>query len=105
MKPISLMIAFEDGLVKHVTDQVSCAPFQRTSDPHGSGMKTMKQVIEQSSNPGIARVIFRGYEKDPARFHDRLAELGFSNRYVPASPVSAHREYASCFPKIPKATT
>ncbi len=26
MKPISLMIAFEDGLVKHVTDQVSCAP-------------------------------------------------------------------------------
>lgn len=77
MKPISLMIAFEDGLVKHVTDQVSCAPFQRTSDPHGSGMKTMKQVIEQSSNPGIARVIFRGYEKDPARFHDRLAELGF----------------------------
>ncbi|MDE7114883.1 MAG: PASTA domain-containing protein, partial [Muribaculaceae bacterium] len=77
MKPISLMIAFEDGLVKNVTDQVSCAPFQRTSDPHGSGMKTMKQVIEQSSNPGIARVIFRGYEKDPARFHDRLTELGF----------------------------
>lgn len=77
MKPISLMIAFEDGLVKSVNDMVSCAPFQRTSDPHGSGMKTMKQVIEQSSNPGIARVIFRGYEKDPAKFHDRLEELGF----------------------------
>ncbi len=77
MKPISLMIAFEDGLVKSVNDMVSCAPFQRTSDPHGSGMKTMKQVIEQSSNPGIARVIFRGYEKDPAKFHDRLSELGF----------------------------
>lgn len=77
MKPISLMIAFEDGLVKSVNDQVSCAPFQRTSDPHGAGMKTMKQVIEQSSNPGIARVIFKGYEKDPARFHDRLKELGF----------------------------
>ncbi len=77
MKPISLMIAFEDGLVKGVNDMVSCAPFQKTSDPHGSGMKTMKQVIEQSSNPGIARVIFRGYENDPSRFYDRLAGLGF----------------------------
>lgn len=77
MKPISLMIAFEDGLVKSVNDMVSCAPFQRTSDPHGSGMKTMKQVIEQSSNTGISRVIFRGYEKDPSKFYDRMAEMGF----------------------------
>lgn len=77
MKPISLMIAFEDGLVKNVTDMVSCAPFQKTSDPHGSGMKTIKQVIEQSSNPGIARVIFRGYETNPAKFYDRMAEMGF----------------------------
>lgn len=77
MKPISLMIAFEDGLVKSVNDVVSCAPFQKTSDPHGSGMKTMKQVIEQSSNPGIARVIFRGYANDPSKFYDRLAGMGF----------------------------
>ncbi|MDE6717262.1 MAG: transpeptidase family protein [Muribaculaceae bacterium] len=77
MKPISLMIAFEDGLVKSVNDQVSCAPFQKTSDPHGGGMKTMKQVIEQSSNPGIARVIFRGYESNPAKFYDRMAGMGF----------------------------
>ena len=77
MKPISLMIAFEDGLVKSVNDMVSCAPFQKTSDPHGSGMKTMNQVIEQSSNPGIARVIFRGYESNPAKFYDRMAEMGF----------------------------
>lgn len=77
MKPISLMIAFEDGLVKNVNDMVSCAPFQKTSDPHGSGMKTMKQVIEQSSNPGISRVIFRGYQDNPAKFYDRLAGMGF----------------------------
>lgn len=77
MKPISLMIAFEDGLVRSVNDMVSCAPFQKTSDPHGGGMKTMKQVIEQSSNPGIARVIFRGYGDNPAKFYDRLASIGF----------------------------
>lgn len=77
MKPISLMIAFEDGLVKNVTDQVDCSPFMRTTDPHGSGMKSMKQVIEQSSNTGISRVIFRGYQDHPEKFYDRLAEIGF----------------------------
>lgn len=77
MKPISLMIAFEDGLVHRVTDMVDCSPFMRTSDPHGSGPKTMKQVIEQSSNTGIARVIFRGYAQNPEKWYDRLAGLGF----------------------------
>lgn len=77
MKPISLMIAFEDGLVRSVNETVSCAPFQRTNDPHAPGVKTMKQVIEMSSNTGIARVIFRGYEKDPEKFHDRLTSIGF----------------------------
>lgn len=77
MKPISLMIAFEDGLVKSVNESVDCSPFQRTSDPHAPNVKTMKQVIEMSSNTGIARVIFRGYEKDPSAFYDRLASIGF----------------------------
>ncbi|MDE7402853.1 MAG: transpeptidase family protein [Muribaculaceae bacterium] len=77
MKPISLMIAFEDGLVKSVNDMVDCSPFMKTSDPHGSGMKTMKQVIEQSSNTGISRVIFRGYSQNPEKWHDRLKGLGF----------------------------
>ncbi len=77
MKPISLMIAFEDGLVHNVTDTEDCSPFQRTTDPHGSGRKTMAQIIEQSSNTGIARVIFRGYSKNPEKFYDRMAGLGF----------------------------
>jgi len=77
MKPISLMIAFEDGLVHNVTDLVDCSPFMRTSDHAGGGMKNMKQVIETSSNTGIARVIFRGYANDPSKFYDRLASIGF----------------------------
>ena len=77
MKPISLMIAFEDGLVKSVNDQINCSPFQRTSDPHAPTIKNMKQVIEMSSNTGIARVIFRGYQDNPAAFHDRLSSIGF----------------------------
>lgn len=77
MKPISLMIAFEDKLVRSVYDMIDCSPFQRTTDPHAPSVKNMKQVIEMSSNTGIARVIFRGYANDPAAFHDRLASIGF----------------------------
>lgn len=77
MKPISMMIAFEDGLVKSVTDGIDCSPFQRTKDPHAPGYKTMKQVIEMSSNTGIARVIFRGYGEHPEKFYDRLKSIGF----------------------------
>lgn len=77
MKPISLMIAFEDGLVKSVNDVVDCSPFQRTSDPHAPSVKTMKQVIEMSSNTGISRVIFRGYSQDPSKFRARLEQIGF----------------------------
>lgn len=77
MKPISMMIAFEDGLVKSVNDVVDCSPFQRTSDPHAPTVKSMKQVIEMSSNTGISRVIFRGYAQNPEKFYDRLESIGF----------------------------
>lgn len=77
MKPISLMIAFEDGLVKSVNDRVDCSPFQKTSDPHAPSVKTMKQVVEMSSNTGISRVIFRGYKDHPEKFYDRLESIGF----------------------------
>lgn len=77
MKPISLMIAFEDGLVHSVNDLVDCSPFMKTSDHAGGGMKNMKQVIETSSNTGIARVIFRGYAKNPEKYYDRLKSIGF----------------------------
>ena len=97
MKPISLMIAFEDGLVKSVNDRVDCSPFQRTTDPHGSNVKDMKQVIEMSSNTGIARVIFRGYANDPALFHDRLSSIGF---FEPMHSGIA----GECTPRIRKLT-
>lgn len=97
MKPISLMIAFEDGLVHSVNDMVDCSPFMKTSDPHGSGPKTMKQVIEQSSNTGISRVIFRGYSQNPEKWYDRLAGLGF---FEPIHSGIA----GECTPRIRKLT-
>ncbi|MDE6018853.1 MAG: transpeptidase family protein [Muribaculaceae bacterium] len=80
IKPISMMIAFEDGIVSSVNQTVDCSPFQRTSDPHAPTVKTMKQVIEMSSNTGIARIIFQRYAADPAKYHDRLASIGFFDK-------------------------
>lgn len=80
MKPISMLIAFEDGLVKNVTDAIDCSPFQKTTDPHAPTVKNMKQVIEMSSNTGISRVMFRGFSKDPEAFHERLRSIGFFDR-------------------------
>ncbi len=68
-------------------------------------MKTMKQVIEMSSNTGIARVIFRGYADDPSKFHDRLTSIGFFEPMHTGIAGNASREYASCFQKTQEATT
>ncbi len=76
VKPISLMIAFEDGLVKKVTDVVETTPFQQTTDPHAPSVKDMRGVIGWSSNTGIARVIFRGYSDDPSKYYERLKSIG-----------------------------
>lgn len=43
-------------------------------------VKNMKQVIEMSSNTGIARIIFRGYSANPEKYYDRLASIGFFDR-------------------------
>ncbi|MCM1318897.1 MAG: penicillin-binding transpeptidase domain-containing protein [Muribaculaceae bacterium] len=77
MKTISLMLAMEQGIVKSQYDMADCSPFMRTSDHAGGGMKTMKQIIETSSNTGIARVIFRKYSDNPIGFRDQLAQMGF----------------------------
>ena len=81
IKPISLMIAFEDGLVRSVNDAVDCSPFQGTTDNHAPAVKSMKQVIGMSSNTGIARILFRGYKDHPESYHDRLEKIGFFERF------------------------
>lgn len=81
IKPISLMVAFEDGIVKSVNDVVETSKFMGTEDRHAPPIKTMKQVIEKSSNTGISRIIHRGYGNSPEKYHDRLAALGFLDKF------------------------
>lgn len=81
IKPVSLLIAFEDGLINSVNNTVDTSPFQKTTDPHAPRVKNIKEVMAWSSNTGVARIIFRGYENDPSKFYDRWKSLGLLEKF------------------------
>lgn len=91
IKPISMMIAFEDGLVSNVNQTIDCSPFQRTKDPHAPTVKNLKQVIEMSSNTGIARIIFRDTPTIPRNITTDSSPSDSSTASTPASPASRGR--------------
>ncbi|MBR5102392.1 MAG: transpeptidase family protein [Muribaculaceae bacterium] len=84
MKPISMMIALEDGVVTDInkpwptgSEWIYCKRAIR--DPHGGAALSARQIIEMSSNIGMSKltVLYGKYGKDPAKFRDRLEEMGF----------------------------
>ena len=82
MKPISMMIALEDGIVKDidkpmVTGTTWIYEGRAIKDPHGGAQLTPRQIIETSSNIGMSRIIVQKYAADPGKFRDRLEGLGF----------------------------
>jgi len=82
IKTISMMVALEDGIVTDIN-----APIQTGSvwsyagavvkDEHGGATRTPRQIIETSSNIGMAKLIVQKYGANPKAFHERLAEMGF----------------------------
>ena len=82
MKPISMMIALEDGIVKDINAPIPTGTVwnyegRPIRDPHGGAQLTARQIIETSSNVGMSRLIVSKYASDPGKFHDRLAGMGF----------------------------
>ena len=83
MKPISMLVALEKGIVTNI-DQVittghswAYAGGRPISDGHGAASMPVREIIERSSNVGMARLITRYFEKQPDMFRQSLAELGF----------------------------
>lgn len=76
IKTLSLVIAFEDGLIKSNNDIIDCSPFHQATDHAGARIKSVPEVLAYSSNPGVGRIIFRGYGKDPSKYRDRWETLG-----------------------------
>lgn len=88
MKPISMMIALEDGLVSDINQPIVTGRSvmyegRAITDPHGGAALSPRQIIETSSNIGMSKIITSGFSKDkgyalhPGKFRDRLEELGF----------------------------
>ena len=83
VKTISMMVALEDGIVTDIEK-----PIQTGSDwmyagrnisdrPHGAATRTPREIIETSSNIGMAKLIVQDYGKNPGGFRKRLEQMGF----------------------------
>lgn len=86
MKPISMMIALEKGLVHNVNQVISTgfsyayAGGRPITDSHGCASMTVSEVIERSSNIGMTKVITGNnsiYHRHPEEFYKSLEEIGF----------------------------
>ena len=83
VKPISMMIALEDGIVSDLEEVIPIGKSwaygggRPITDSHFNASLRVREVIEQSSNIGMARIITRKYDKNPKGFVDRLREIGF----------------------------
>lgn len=103
VKPISMMIALEDGLANRLDSVVPIGakwPYaggRPITDSHYSESLTVSGIIEHSSNIGMARIITRGYGSDPEAYVRRLESIGFFDRFnsgmqeeTPPTLVSMH---------------
>ena len=82
-KLVSLMAALEDGLVdtSDVFDTGNGSWYNngRTiTDTHGYGKLTVKQILEKSSNVGVAKVITQCYGNNPKAYVDRVYSFGIN---------------------------
>lgn len=86
-KPIALAVGLEDGRIK-ATDSVKS---YKQMMMHGrkitdavtpkSEYQNITQIIQNSSNTGMAQIINNAYKNDPKSFTDKLKEFGMRDNY------------------------
>lgn len=83
VKTLSMMIAVEDGIVTDLNEVLptgsgwAYAGGRAITDAHHSASIRVGDVLEQSSNIGMARIITRKYNDNPGAFYSRVKQLGF----------------------------
>ena len=83
VKTISMMVALEDGIVGNPSEVIptgrswAYAGGRAITDAHGVDAVTVAEVIERSSNIGMAKIITRKYDNNPGGFYARLKQMGF----------------------------
>lgn len=78
-KLVSLMVALEDGVVD-TSDVFDTGngywAAENIYDDHACGKVNVKQILEQSSNIGTAKIILENYSKNPKAYADRIYGFG-----------------------------
>lgn len=82
MKPISMMVALEDGIVKDIDAKWETGSVWnycgRAITDHGDNPSlSPREIIETSSNIGMSKIITQKYGSNPDRFRKRLEDMGF----------------------------
>ncbi len=83
VKTLSMMLALEDGIVTDVNRIISTghsfayAGGRPITDSHGCASMPVREVIERSSNIGMAKIMMSRYGDHPGQFYSRLKRLGF----------------------------
>lgn len=86
IKTLSMMIAVEDGIVKNLNEMIPTGPGwayaggRPITDAHASTSLRVPEVIERSSNIGMARIITRRYNDNPGAFYSRVKRTGFLDK-------------------------
>lgn len=78
-KLVSLMVALEDGVVDTSDVYDTGNGFwaaEKIYDDHACGKVNVKQILEQSSNIGTAKVILSNYKNNPKDYVDRVYSFG-----------------------------
>ncbi len=89
-KPISIMVALEDGLIS-IEDHVDCnngvykfsgVEMQDHNRNHGGyGVLSVPEVLMYSSNIGTARLINDKYKDDPEKFIQGVCKIGIDKHF------------------------
>lgn len=83
VKPISMMFALEKGYCPPLNQKIATggkyayAGGRPISDSHFTSALTPYEIIEHSSNVGMAKITIRGYDNDPEGFVKNFEEIGF----------------------------
>ena len=89
-KVVSMMVALEDGVV-HPDDTVETGnglyPYagnvvtDHNANRGGYGTITASKSIRYSSNVGVAKIILKGYEKNPSKFVEGIYKIGLNQDF------------------------
>ena len=83
VKTISMMVALEDGIVDNIEERWTTgsswvyAGGNPITDSHGAASRSVREIIETSSNIGMAKIITKKYGSNPPAFQERLKGMGF----------------------------